>query len=90
MRAIHKHYRCDAELQGVQGPVQGAAISVAQRMSSNLQLKLHWHVLLADGVWTEQDGLATFHPAEPMDTMRVQESLVPVCAPLVRRGAAHR
>jgi hypothetical protein len=75
MRAINKHYRRDAELQGVQGPVQGAAISVAQRMSSNLQLNFHWHVLLADGVWTEQDGHATFHPAEPLDTMRVQETL---------------
>ena len=90
MRAIHKHYRRDAELQGVQGPLQGAAISVAQRMSSNLQLNLHWHVLLADGVWTEHDGHATFHAAEPLDTMRVQETLVPVCAPLVRRGTPHR
>ena len=75
MRAIHKHYERDARLQGVQGPVQGAAISVAQRMSSDLRLNLHWHVLLADGVWTVQDGHATFLPAETLDTMRVQETL---------------
>ena len=75
MRAIHKHYLRDAEAQGLQGPFHGAAISVAQRMSSNLQLNLHWHVLLADGVWTEHDGRATFHPAEPLNTMRVQETL---------------
>jgi len=75
MRAIHKHYVRDARLQGVQGPVQGAAISVAQRMSSDLKLNLHWHLLLADGVWTAHDGVATFHPAAPLDTMRVQETL---------------
>ncbi len=75
MRAIHKHYLRDARSQGLDGQVQGAAISVTQRMSSNLQLNLHWHVLLADGVCTEQDGQATFHPAEPLNTMRVQETL---------------
>lgn len=75
MRAIHKHYLRDAEAQGLQGPFHGAAISAAQRMSSNLQINLHWHVLLADGLWTEQDGRASFHPANPLDTMRVQETL---------------
>jgi hypothetical protein len=43
-------------------------------MSSDLKLNLRWHVLLADGVWTEQDGHATFHPAELLDTLRVQET----------------
>jgi hypothetical protein len=75
MRAIHRHYERDARSQGLSGQVQGAAISVAHRMSSDLKLNLHWHVLLADGVWTEQDGHATFHPAAPLDTMRVQETL---------------
>jgi len=75
MRAIAKHYERDARSQGLEGPVQGAAISVAQRFSSDLKLNLHWHVLLADGVWTEQDGHATFHPAAPLDTLRVQETL---------------
>ncbi len=75
MRAIHKHYERDARSQGLDGQVQGAAISVAQRFSSDLKLNLHWHVLFADGVWTEQDGHATFHPAAPLDTMRVQETL---------------
>ena len=85
LRAISKHNRRDAGLLGVQGQVLGAAISVAQQMSSNLQLNLHRHVLLAHGVWTESDG--PFHPAGPLDTLRVQETLVPFCAPLVQRLA---
>ncbi len=75
MRAIHKHYLRDARCQGLEGPVQGSAISVAQRFSSDLKLNLHWHLLFADGMWTEQDGPATFHPAAPLDTLRVQETL---------------
>ncbi len=75
MRAIAKHHLRDARSQGLAGQVQGAAVRAAQRMSSDLKLNLHWHGLLADGVWTEQDGHATFHPAEPLDTMRVQETL---------------
>ena len=52
-----------------------AAISVAQRFSSDLKLNLHWHILLADGVWQERDGEVVFYPAEPLDTIRVQETL---------------
>jgi hypothetical protein len=75
MQAIAKHYLRDARSQGPAGQVQGGAISVAHRMSSDLKLNLHWRVQLADGLWTERDGRATFHPAEPLDTMRVQETL---------------
>ena len=52
-----------------------AAISVAQRFSSDLKLNLHWHILLADGVWQERDGEVVFYPADPLDTIRVQETL---------------
>jgi len=48
---------------------------MAKVEASDLKLNLHWHLLLADGVWTEHDGVATFHPAAPLDTMRVQETL---------------
>ena len=50
-----------------------AAISVAQRFSSDLKLNLHWHLLLADGVWQERDGHVQFYPAEPLETIRVQQ-----------------
>jgi len=55
--------------------IAGAAISVAQHFSSDLKLNLHWHLLLADGVWQERDGHVQFYPAEPLETMRVQETL---------------
>ncbi len=50
-----------------------AAISVAQRFSSDLKLNLHWHLLLADGVWQERDGQVKFYPAEPLERIRVQQ-----------------
>jgi hypothetical protein len=49
------------------------AISVAQRFSSDLKLNLHWHLLLADGVWQERDRHVQFYPAEPLETIRVQQ-----------------
>ena len=50
-------------------------MAVTHRCSSDLRLNLHWHVLIADGVWTEQDGAVVFRPAPPLDTLTVQEVL---------------
>jgi hypothetical protein len=90
MRAITKHYQRDAELQKRGGGCVIGAISVAQRFSSDLKLNLHWHLLLADGVWQERDGQVKFYPAEPLETMRVQETLddavLRITKALTRRG----
>ncbi len=68
----------------------GAAISVAQRFSSDLKLNLHWHLLLADGVWQESDGHLKFYRAEPLETIRIQETLrdaaLRITGALIRRG----
>lgn len=75
MRAIQRHYTAQARAQGIAGKVQSGAVAVTQRFSSDLKLNLHWHVLIADGVWTEQDGAVLFRPAPPLDTLTVQEVL---------------
>jgi len=75
MRAIQRHYTAQARAQGIAGKVQSGAVAVTQRFSSDLRLNLHWHVLIADGVWTEQDGAVVFRPAPPLDTLTVQEVL---------------
>ena len=72
LRAVNRHYVAQAERLGVKAPKTGA-LSVVQRFSSSLQLNVHFHVLYADGVWSEQDGDVTFHPAPPLATITVQE-----------------
>jgi hypothetical protein len=61
-----------------------AAIGVAKRPSSDLKLTLHWQLLLADCVWQECDGQVEFYPAEPLETIRVQQSSFAhlQCAPI--------
>ena len=76
LRAITRYYTVQAALAGVEGPVHTGAITVIQRFSSDLRLNLHYHVLYADGVWTEEDGEATFHPAPPLGELDVQEVLL--------------
>ena len=76
LRAITRYYTVQAALAGIEGPVHTGAITVIQRFSSDLRLNLHYHVLCADGVWTEEDGEATFHPAPPLGELDVQEVLL--------------
>ena len=43
-----------------------APVTVIQRFGSGLQLNVHYHSLLVDGVFTEAaDGSLRFHPAQP-------------------------
>ena len=52
---------------GVANP-QAGAISVVQRFSSALQLDVYFHVLFADGVWSDSgSGAVAFHPADVLN-----------------------
>lgn len=75
MNAIHRQYRDQAKAQGIAGKVQSGAVVVTQRVSSDLRLNLHFHILVADGVWTEQGGQVEFRPAPPLGELTVQEVL---------------
>ena len=50
IRHIHRLYVKKAEAEGLKDPVPGS-ISFTQRFSSALALNLHWHILVADGVY---------------------------------------
>lgn len=52
----------------------GAAV-VTQRLSSDLILNIHGHILAADGVWNHRDGQVEFRPAPPLGELAVQEVL---------------
>jgi hypothetical protein len=65
VRAVLGDYRRRARRQGVRDG-QGGAVTVIQRFGSGLQLNVHYHSLLVDGVFTEAaDGSLRFHPAPP-------------------------
>ncbi len=51
IRHIHNLYTNKSKSQGFKDPTAGS-ISFTQRFSSALALNLHWHVLVADGVYT--------------------------------------
>ncbi len=54
-----------ARSHGIQDGQTGT-VTVIQRFGSGLQLNLHYHTLVLDGVFTEaQPGRLTFHPAPP-------------------------
>ena len=75
-RAVDRFYTARARLAGVPGPTKCAAVCVAQRFSSDLRLNLHIHTLFADGVWSQSDGQAVFHPSPPLGELDVQELLL--------------
>jgi hypothetical protein len=50
IRHIHRLYTEKAKAQGLKDPISGS-ISFTQRFSSSLALNLHWHILVADGVY---------------------------------------
>src|SRR5205823_4600083 len=65
VRAVLGDYRRRARRQGLHDG-QGGAVTVIQRFGSGLQLNVHYHSLLVDGVFTEAaDGSLRFHPAQP-------------------------
>ena len=65
MRAITRHYRQRAKREGIELGQIGA-ISVCQRFNSALDLDLHWHVLVADGLWHDSCGHKHFWLAPPL------------------------
>jgi hypothetical protein len=70
MRAITRHYRKRAKRQGIDVGHIGA-VSVCQRFNSALDLDLHWHVLVSDGLWHESHVRTHFWHAPPLKDAEV-------------------
>ena len=89
VRAVLGHYRRRARRRGLEG-AQGGAVTVIQRFGGGLNLNVHFHTLVLDGVFTETEGGSLeFHPAAPPTDADVARLLATVCR-RVRRLLARR
>src|SRR5437899_2477865 len=65
VRAVLGFYRRRARRTGMRDGRSGA-VTVIQRFGGGLQLNIHFHTLLLDGVFAQgEDGSPEFHAAEP-------------------------
>ena len=67
LRAVHGWLRRQAKRRGV-GDGRGGAVAVVQRFGAALNLNVHVHALVLDGVFApEPSGGVSFHPHERQD-----------------------
>jgi hypothetical protein len=89
VRAVLGFYRRRARRTGVHDGRSGA-VTVIQRFGGGLQLNVHFHSLLLDGVLAERaDGVLEFHPAEAPSDHEVARLLATIYR-RVRRLLARR
>jgi putative transposase len=78
-RALLDCYRRRAQQEGVLDGRTGT-LTVIQRFGSGLNLNIHFHTLVLDGVFTEAgSGSLDFHPAPPPTDQEVARLLATVC-----------
>src|SRR5204862_2555323 len=78
VRAVLGFYRRRAARTGVRDGRSGA-VTVIQRFGGGLQLNVHFHTLLLDGVFAEgEDGSLEFHAAEPPSDEEVARLLATI------------
>ena len=78
VRAVLGFYRRRARCAGVPDGRSGA-VTVIQRFGSGLQLNVHFHSLVLDGVFVEAaDGTLAFHAAEPLRDEEVARLLASI------------
>ena len=86
--AIERHLRTWARAHGV-GHAQGGGVSVLQRFGGAVNLNIHVHALVLDGVWARTGcGSPHFHAApapSPTDMAEVLATIVPRVRALVAR-----
>jgi len=88
-RRLLECYRRDARRRGIAGGRTGT-VTVIQRFASGLNLNVHFHTLVLDGVFTDTPQGLGFHPAPPPSDADVAQVLARVQRAvqrlLVRRG----
>jgi hypothetical protein len=92
-RAVERHLRTGASQRGVRDG-RGGSVAVLQRFGGSLNLNVHVHALVLDGVFTRgTGGQMRFHPApapSEADMAEVLASLVPAVHRLLRRHGVER
>ena len=90
MRAILGFLRRRARHDGVEDGRSGA-VAIVQRFGGALNLNIHFHALVLDGVFSQNGDRVRFHPGPPLDAADVDEVLATVEAYvrglLARRGS---
>ncbi len=79
LRAVFASYRARAERDGLPHGRTGA-VNVVQRFGSALNLNVHFHALVLDGVYTAAGPLArpVFHPADELEDEDVARRVLTV------------
>ncbi len=72
LRVLFRGYRDRARALGVPDGRTGS-ITVLQRFGSSLNLNLHFHVLVLDGVYTLDSGEPRFVPLDPPTTEHIED-----------------
>ncbi|MCH7749526.1 MAG: transposase [Acidobacteria bacterium] len=79
MRAVLGFLRRQARAAGVMDG-RGGAVAIVQRFGGALNLNIHFHALVIDGVFSKDDTRVRFHPRPDLDTADVDEVLATVTA----------
>jgi hypothetical protein len=79
MRAILGFLRRRARAEGVMDGRSGAVV-IVQRFGGALNLNVHFHALVLDGVFARHGDTVRFHPCPPLDAADVEEVLATVTA----------
>ena len=86
-RAVHRHLRSWAQTHGL-GDARSGAVIVVQRFGGALNLNVHLHALVLDGVFARAgDGRLRFHRAAAPTTADIADVLAAI-VPAVRRRLA--
>lgn len=62
LRAITGLIRRKARAQGEEGPLECGAVTLVQRFGGSINLNLHFHMLVLEGVFVDQQGEPCFTP----------------------------
>ena len=77
VRTVLRFHRHAARAAGGDG--RGGAVAVVQRFGGALNLNVHVHALVMDGVFARAGGGVAFWPAPPLKDLDVAEVLATVC-----------
>ena len=89
MQAVERHLRTWARARGLQD-VRGGGVAVIQRFGGSVNLNVHVHALVLDGVYARaSDGRLRFHPAPEPTALDVEDIVTTIVAAVRRMLARH-